>query len=68
MQSIVIKDNKERILLKAKGGRCVIARYEDLNKEMKKDIATMYSEITGNDVNSVMKFLNFESEVQEFCS
>lgn len=54
--------------MKTKGNRCVIARYDDLDEEMKNGICELYSEITGTKSADVLKFLNFKSDVQEFCS
>ena len=68
MQSIIIKDKKGRLLLQAKGDRCVIARHPDMDNKSKLEIAELYAAITNKNVKDVMKFLNFESDIQEFCS
>ena len=68
MDSLIIRDNKNNILLEIKDGRCIIARFLDMSQKTKDSIVDLYVDLTNEDGDKVRKFLNFESEEQEFCS
>ena len=68
MSNLTVKDKKERILFEAKNGRCIIARFLDMSQDTKDSLIELYVDLTGGNGDRVRKFLNFESEEQEFCS
>ena len=68
MSNLIIRDNKGRTLLEVKGGRCLVSRFTDMSKSTKDFIIEIFTDLTGNSDVKVRKFLDFESEEQEFCS
>lgn len=62
-----IYDHLNRKLLSVnKKGKVIIYRYTDTTKEIKEIVSIIYSDLTGNDKESALKFLDFEKEI--FCS
>lgn len=68
MHNIIIRDNKGRTILETKNGRCLLSRFVDMESKTKEDIIELYVDLTGDSPEKAKKFLNFESEEQEFCS
>ena len=66
--SLTIRDNNKRILLEIKGNRCIVSRFIDMNEKTKEHLIELFTELTANDDIKIRKFLDFESEEQEFCS
>ena len=63
-----ILDDKERTLLKRKGDNIALARFSDLDEKLKKYLAELYAELTGEDIEEAKMFLNYNTEKNEFCS
>ena len=63
-------DGKDRVVIKVSGGRVAIARFPDMSYEDKKDVANVYSVLTGfkDSYDKVIRFLNYETEENVFCS
>lgn len=68
MKEITVKDKKGRILLQTKNGRCIVARFIDMDNETKRNIIELYVDLTGKDKREIESFLSYKSVVQEFCS
>lgn len=69
MDEIEIKDEQGRILMKSnEDGSVLLGRYPDMSQELKDQMLEFFCEITGEDVEKTRKFLNFESDKNEFCS
>ena len=62
-----IFDEKNREIFEIKAGKIIIFRYNDLSDEYKDFIATLYSEMTGENPSKSKDFLNFRSEENQFC-
>jgi len=66
--SIVITDDKERVIIKINNGKIAAARYIDLDEGIKDYVVDLYRELIGmEDAEKLKKFLNFEEENDEFC-
>ena len=66
--SIVITDDKERVIIKINNGKIAAARYIDLDERIKDYVVDLYRELIGmEDAEKLKKFLNFEEENDEFC-
>lgn len=63
-----IKSENGKNLLTIKGARVLVWRYVNMDEKTKELITKIFQEITGEDPSRVMKFLNFESDENEFCS
>ena len=63
-------DEKNRVIMKVKGGRVAIARFPDMIDEDKVLVANVYSDLTGveDSYDRVIGFLNYETEEETFCS
>ena len=66
--SINISDGKGRSLLKVKGDRVLVARFPDMTEKMKLVVSDFFSEFTGEDVNVIKGFLDYENDEFDFCS
>lgn len=64
----VVKDEKDRIVVRVKGGQVAIARFPDMDEVTKDYVAKVYEDLTGRDVDKTLQFLNYETETNEFCS
>ena len=64
----VVKDEKDRIVIRAKGGQVAIARFPDMDEATKEYVARVYEDLTGRGTDKTMQFLNYETETDEFCS
>ena len=71
MKKCIIKDRQDRTLvLMGSNGKLVIARYPDLDEQLKNYIIDFYresSEEGEKGVEKLRKFLNYESDENEFC-
>ena len=67
--SFQVIDDKSRPLISVndKGG-IAIARYQDMDDECKQYIVETYSELTGEDEDSVLAFLDYKKEENQYCS
>ena len=65
--NIVDKKGRDIIVFNKKGDPA-IARFPDLDEAEKEYMVEVYVELTGEDPDKVMKFLNYESDENEFCS
>ena len=65
---LVVKDDKGRILMKGKDDKIVIGRFPDLDERLKKYLADLYVDLTGEDIQKAKRFLNYENDENEFCS
>ncbi len=68
MEEIKIKDKNNRIIFETKGSRFIIARFVDMDINTKNAIAELCSDLTDTKKEDIIKFLNFESDEQSFCS
>lgn len=68
MSKLIVRDKKGRILLEVQEDRCVVSRFIDMDNVTKESIIELFTELTGKDNLQVRCFLDFKSEVQEFCS
>lgn len=68
MKQLNIVDGKDRVLIKVRDGRVLIARYADMDESTKKAILEFYVEFTGEDPTRARNFLDFNTEEAEFCS
>jgi len=67
--SFQVIDDKSRPLISVNDkGRVAIARYPDMDDECKQYIAETYSELTGEDEDSVLAFLDYKKEENQYCS
>jgi len=68
----IVKDNKGRVLfILNENGRMAIARYKDMDENFKQYIVNYYRDMTSEPqekIDSLIKFLNFEEDADEFCS
>lgn len=64
----IVRDDKGRIIIRQKQSKVAIARFPDMDEGTKRYVADTYSELTGKDIDSVMKFLNYKTDENEFCS
>lgn len=63
-----IVDEKGRVLIKSKGGRLLVARFVEMDDNIKDIIKEFYTELTGECPSSLEDFFNFKNEEFEFCS
>ena len=64
-----IVDAKDRVIMKQNDkGRVLLGRYEDLDPDIKDFAIDTFCELTGNEINRVRRFMNFESDENAFCS
>jgi hypothetical protein len=66
--AIVIKDKDGNILLSIRDGQCMLARFKDIDEELKNKIINIFIDITDMEKEEVIKFLNFSEDKQRFCS
>jgi len=66
--SISIKDKDGNVLISIKDGQCMLARFKDIDEELKNKIINIFIDITDMDREEVIKFLNFSEDKQRFCS
>ena len=66
--TIIVKDDKDRVLLNVKGNDIALARFPDLDEEIKNNLADIYSDLTGKNKDNTKQFLNYETDENEFCS
>jgi hypothetical protein len=67
--SFVVTDDKDRVIITVNDkGRVGVSRYPDLNDRYKEYIAEYYEEITGEDSEGVIAFLNYEEPNDIFCA
>lgn len=65
----VVKDEKGRILISVNDkGRIAISRYVEMDVATKDYVAETYSNLSGEDMDDVMAFLNFEVDTDLFCA
>jgi hypothetical protein len=64
----IVKDDKGRVIVRAKGGQVAIARFPDMDETTKEYVAKVYADLTGRDADKAMQFLNYETDTNEFCS
>jgi hypothetical protein len=65
---ILIKDDKDRVLLKVnEHGQVVIGRYEDLSEELQVQVIDIFVELTGKDRNKAKAFLEYKDDEDAFC-
>ena len=70
-ETLVVKDNRNRILMRNNGDKVAVARFPDLDETLKDYLAQLYVDLTGNEISKVEQFLNYENEENEeneFCS
>jgi len=64
-------DDKDRVIFKiGDNGRIAIGRFPDLSEWYKNYIVDTYKETvdcTDEDVEALIRFLNFEDDEEEFC-
>ena len=64
-----IKDNKGRVIIKVSDDNDIaIARFPDMEDDVKDCIVEYYTEMTGECADKVRKFLDFKEGEDEFCS
>lgn len=69
MENTIIKDEKGREIIRInKKGKMAIARYPDMNNDIKDYIIGVYIKITNKDKKEIVDFLNYIGEENEFCS
>ena len=68
MKRLCIRDKENKVLVEVNESSCLIHRYVDMDEQTKKEIGDLFFEATGTDRTKIDKFLNFESDEQEFCS
>jgi len=68
-KEVIFKDDKGRPIIKINDhGEMVVGRYVDMTDACKDYVSTLYSELTGTDIDKIKSFLNYESDESEFCS
>jgi len=68
MKNVVIRDEKKREIIKINNdGRAAFARFPDLSNSTKEYIIEFYKEMTHEDPQKLIDFLNYKSETNEFC-
>lgn len=72
MKKFLIKDKRDRVLISvSNNGKFAIARYPDLDEESKKYIIDFFKESNEEGekgVERLRKFLDYETNENEFCS
>ena len=63
-----VKDDKGRVILSLKDGHIAAARYVDMDDKFKEYVIEVYKELTGDNTDKLKKFLDFDENVDEFCS
>lgn len=64
----IVKDDKGRVVVRERGSKVAIARFPDMDRKTKEYVANVYADLTREDAQKAMKFLNYESDENEFCS
>ena len=66
--TIVIKDEKDNVLINVKNGKCLLSRFKDIDEDLKNKIIDIFIDLTDSDREEIIKFLDFKDDVQKFCS
>jgi hypothetical protein len=67
--SFVLTDEKDRVIASVSDeGKIAVSRQPDMTQEMKEYIVDVFSDLTGQDPQEIMAFLNYEEEEELFCS
>jgi len=67
----IVRDDKKRVLIQINDdGRYIIGRYPDMTVACKNFIVKWYKDVGGkeSDAESLIRFLNFEEDRENFCS
>jgi len=64
----IVRDDKGRVIVRERDSKVAIARFPDMDIKTKKYVANVYADLTKKDAQKAMKFLNYESNENEFCS
>lgn len=70
MDTEITDDNGRVILIFGDNGKILVGRFTDMSNEYKKFIVDVYSDAvkcTSEDLDHLIRFLNFEDNNDEFC-
>jgi hypothetical protein len=66
---IVYKDEKDREIIRYnREGKGAIARYPDMTSELKDVISKIWFDRTGKNKDETLRYLDYKSEENEFCT
>jgi len=64
-----VEDDKGRELLVVNDeGQFVFSRFNDLDNDTKETLKEMYESLSGKSSDDFLRFLNFDNNVEQFCS
>ena len=67
-KKLCLKDKEGRTLLTVQGGRVLVARFPEMDNDLKDAIWHFYREITGDNDKRIKDFLDYNSDENDFCS